>query len=137
MTKKDRKALGQYVREVADRMELRDWHVDVSHEPPEYDDAYATCEPIYGQRRAVFRFADGFRERDLEGQRHTVVHELVHCHLASLTSTLEHDAQTVLGKPAATVLWEGARRQLEYGVDGLAHAIAKHMPLIEWPERKR
>lgn len=136
MRKRDRRALGSYMRKIADFMELRDWHLDLSHDPPEYDDAYATCEPIYGQKRAVFRFAVDFRERDLEGQRHTVVHELVHLHLAALTSQVECDVSEIVGRPVDSVFWKGARRNLEYAVDGLTRAIAKHMPVIEWPESK-
>lgn len=135
MNRRDRKALGSYMREVADRMELRDWHLDLSHDPPAQDDAYASCEPIYGQHRTVLRFAHGFRDRDPEDQRHTVVHELVHLHLAALTSQVEHDASELLGSTADSVFWNGARRNLEYAVDGLAHAIARHIPIIEWPER--
>jgi hypothetical protein len=136
VTKRDRKALGKYMRECADLMELRDWHLDLSHDPPAGDDdAYASCEPIEGRRKAVFRFAADFRKQDPETQRMVVAHELVHCHLAMAQLQAEQDTYP-LGPAASSLFQATFRRNLEYGVDGLAHALAKHLPLIDWPKPK-
>lgn len=132
MRKRDRKALGEYCRDVADRIELRDWHIDLSHEPAG-DPAWATSECIFGRRRVVLRFCEEFRSLTPDDQRNVVVHELVHCHLAALQSQLERDLERHLGLGADRVFFDSARRNLEYAVDGLASALAKHLPPIEWP----
>lgn len=135
MRKRERKALGNYLRTIADLMELRDWHLDLSHGLPDADDAIATCEPIFGRKKAVFRFCDGFENLPREEQRNTVVHELVHCHLAAAQGVAERDMEGVLAAESDRVFFRAFRRNLEYAVDGLANAIAKHMPYPEWPER--
>lgn len=135
MRKRDRKALCGYIRWVADTMDLRDWVFDVSYEPPSDPEAYATCRPILGRRRAVLKFCADFREMEPDVQRNTIVHELVHCHMAGLQSQAELDLESLLGKPTDAVFFSAFRRNVEYAVDGLAGAIAKHMPYIDWPER--
>ncbi len=139
LTKRDRKYLGSYMRECADAMELRDWHLDLSHEGPEphHGNAYASAEPIFGQRRAVFRFCSTFRELRPDEQRNIVVHELVHCHLASIQSMVEKDLEEPLGKAVDAMFFSAFQRSVEYATDALAAAIAKHLPLPEWPKPKK
>ena len=54
--------------------------------------------------------------------------------MASVDDMMRDDLDTLLGKPADTIFWKSWRRQLEYAIDATAAAIAKHMPLIEWPD---
>jgi hypothetical protein len=126
-------ALSHYVRWVADAMELRDWTIHISNEPCE-EHAQATIEPIYARKSACIRFGRDFRELDPLEQRHTVVHELVHCHLESAKDMVFKDLEEHLGKPCDQIFYHGWNRQFEYGVDGIATALAKHMPLIDWPK---
>jgi hypothetical protein len=42
----------------------------------------------------------------------------------------------LLGQEAYRAIECGFRRQMEFAVDGIAEAIAKHYPLIEWPKPK-
>jgi hypothetical protein len=131
MNDRDRAALSLYVRWVADELELRDWTINLSAElPPE--GCHALVTSTYGRKLATIKFEDDFRSLDPEQQRHTVVHELVHCHLESATNIVLNDLEEYLGKTADQVFWNGFKRQIEYGVDGIASAIAKHMPLIDW-----
>jgi hypothetical protein len=130
---RDRKTLGRYCRTVADRMELRDWHIDVMHEDPSDETAYASAECIYGQKRVRLRFCPEFRDLAPIVQRHVVVHELVHCRMAAVQSQAERDLEDHIGRLADSLFFRSFRRNLEYAVDALSVAIAKHTPLIDWP----
>lgn len=132
MKKRDRRALGEYIRHVADRMELRDWTLHLDSDPC-HDSNNASMNSIYGRKIARIRVHEGFRTWEPERQRHAIVHELVHCHLWSATEMVQCDLAEHLKKQGDRIFWDGFRRQVEYGVDGLASAIAKHLPLIEWP----
>jgi hypothetical protein len=133
VTKRDRKALCRYVRWVADVVELRDWTIVIAHDPPADDDIYAHVAPTDGRKIATVRFCAGFRDLEPDKQRMVVVHELVHLHLAPLQFQCEDDLHPLWGKAVDTVFFASFRRNIEYAVDGITHAIAKHMPLIEWP----
>lgn len=133
MTRRDRKALGRYIRFVADAMELRDWTFVLSHDPAP-DDCHAHITNTYGRKLAVIQVASDFRSAPPEQQRQTICHELVHCHLESSTNMVLNDLSEHLGKQADWLFWESFKRQIEYGVDALASALAKHMPLIVWPK---
>ena len=75
--------------------------------------------PVEGRKYANLRLGECFLVDAAEEQRHTIVHELLHCHLGPMTRMIEaHD-----GMPPAAML------ALEYCVDGLADAIAPLLPL--------
>lgn len=123
--------LERYVRDIADEVGLRDWRFDVKGEPG--DDAYARCEPVDGQRYAVLRFGSDFEKLEPERRRAVVVHELVHCHTASLQSQVESDLAPHLGPSVDRMFFDSFRRNVEYAVDAVAEALAIHLPLP--PER--
>lgn len=132
MKRRERKVVGAYLRGVADLLELRDWTFHLEREP-----AKPGCDGFvsitYGRKLATIWLDEDFRQFDAERQRHTIVHELVHCHLEASTNMVRNDLQDHLGKAADALFWESYRRQAEYAVDALASALAKHMPLIDWP----
>lgn len=133
MTEQEWHALAVYVSCIASKLELRDWTITVNRRPCD-DGAYATIYPTYGRKVADVHFVENFRDLDRDVQRHTVVHELVHCHLESAANMVYRDVEAIVGKPADLVFYSGFKRQMEYGVDGLATALAQHMPHIVWPE---
>ena len=138
MKKKHRKAFGYYVRWIADEMGLRDWRFEIEwREPEEVDEVEghvrgASCEPVPGRRVATLGFGEHLREVDPEDLRETVVHELIHCHLAALWAQLRQDLLNPLGQETYNAFIASSERNMEFGVDALAAALAKHMPLIEW-----
>ena len=136
MTKRDRKALGKYVRWIADRMGLRDWHFLLDHEPPEQDEAWASIFPTYGQRRAVIHFAVDTRDRPTDTLRRIVVHELMHCHHDRMDGVYRTAAEQ-MGQQARLVSMESWRSTLENATDDIASAWAESFPLIEWPGASR
>ena len=134
MTKPERKVLGEYVRQVADEMELRDWTVTIGYENCE-DHLEGTAEVTYGQRNIAIEFGKNFRDRSREEQRETVVHELTHAHLDVCWKMVQSDLAEALGKPVYYVFCDSYRRSMEFATDALAKTIARHMPLIDWPKK--
>lgn len=138
LKKKHRKAFGYYVRWIADEMGLRDWRFEIEWRDPEEDRHVsghvrgASCDPVPGRRMATLGFDDGIRKQDPEELRETVVHELVHCHLAPLWAQLRQDLLSPFGQETYDAFLASVERNMEFGVDALSVALAKHMPLIDW-----
>lgn len=77
-----------YVRDLADRLLLRDWEVTVSREAadPGKD---ATVYLYHNENRADIRFADAFWGFAPEKRREVTVHEILHCHFARQQRVLD------------------------------------------------
>lgn len=136
MKKRDRRALAAYIRSVADAMGLRDWEIRLSDDWAK-DDVAATIRAAHGRKFAKVSVARGFRNESPEDQRDTIVHELIHLHLEPAADMVYRDLEKLLGRPADAVFTNAFDRNLEYGIDGLACALARHMPLIQWPKGKK
>lgn len=135
MKKRDRKALVTYIRSTADQVGLKDWEVVLSDEPAAEGKA-ASVQAAFGRKFARILIGKGFRGEAPEDQRDTIMHELVHLHLEPAADMVYRDLEKILGRPADAVFTNGFDRQLEYGIDALAGALAPHLPLIEWPKPK-
>lgn len=116
-----RLAFEPYLRQLADAMRLRDWTVEIEPEEPEDPNEQAHVVCIYGRKCARVRLSDGFLTDAPEEQRQGLVHELIHCHFDMANQT----ALEAMPEPVQDVY----RRLVEYGVDGLADAIAPLLPL--------
>lgn len=128
MDRDRRRYWGEYARDLADRMELRDWTVNIVNEPPGHDEWGASAECRYGRKFVNIRFCNSFDEWEPDNQRSTLTHELIHCHFAGITQYLS-DARGNVGKTWVSQLESVIVNQLEYGIDALADALAKSMPL--------
>jgi hypothetical protein len=106
-----------YVRQLADILRLKDWRICVAEDPPP-ENALASCAPVEGRKYATLRFGESFLTDDRLEQRHTIVHELLHCHFGPMWRMLEGEEKVC---PAI-------RMAMEYCVDGLADAIAPLVP---------
>lgn len=120
-----RQAFSPYVRDIADRLRLRDWTIRVMDDEPEDKDAAASCQCIYGRKLANIRLAGSFLDDEPAEQRHTVVHELLHCHLDDAYWFAYGQLPGDGGTREAFV------RFFEKGIDGLADAISPLLPLPE------
>ena len=110
-----------YVNAIASRMRLGHWRLEILDEEPENKTAIASIDPWHGRCAAYIRFADSFLKDTPEDQRYTVVHELVHCHLAHADALVRDELA-----PATETAWVLAQ---EHGVDQIAMTIAPSMPL--------
>ena len=124
-----RDELGQYIREMADLMGLRDWHLIIADDPLIDDpDANARVSVVFGQKRASIEFPPDWAERDADGFRRTICHELVHCHLWSMEQRVD-DLCGVLGSAAYMVASNAMKEAHELATDGIASAWAETLPL--------
>lgn len=132
MSKRDRAELERYVRAIADELELRDWTIAIADDPCD-DETEGTADCVYGQRHLTIALHRHFRERHPFDQRETIVHELIHAHTKVCWQMVQLDLAELIGKPAYYVFCDSFRRAMEYSIDALSKAIARHMPVIEWP----
>lgn len=110
-----------YLRAIFDRLGLKDWEVVVEDDPPENPDAYAFVECVYGRKLAMVRLSPNYLKDAGERQRHGAVHEALHAHFT-------HADQAV--RELAGMRHYGVYKlPMEYGIDGIAVAIAPLMPL--------
>lgn len=116
----------RYVEDLADALELRDWKIVFHLEPPSDPDAIGHCLPAYGRKVATIRVTP---DLDREELRHTIVHELLHCHTDPAVQLVQQDLEELIEERVDRTFWFSFRRAFEYGVDGIATALAKHLPL--------
>ena len=133
LSKAEKRAIGRYVREIADLYGLRDWTVEVSDHEPKESDTLAEVTVTPGRHFASIGFAKRYLDESPENQREIVVHELSHIHFEGGWAVLRHDLADYLGQMAYDHSMASFGRQMEMGIDGVAHSIAAHFPLPEWP----
>lgn len=109
-----------YVRELADRMQLRDWTISVVPNEPPGEKALADILRTKGRRDARLRLSEQFLRESEEEQRDTIVHELIHMHGAVVDSFLVDKLNDD---------WQTFSTLREYETDALAAAVASLMPL--------
>lgn len=117
----------EYTRQIAVSMGLGGWTIEESADPAN-EGCLAEIEATYGQRHAKLSLCKEWDDLPAEDQRDTIVHELVHVHLAHLTQ-LGFDIIDGL-EPAATKASQASLNLAEeYAVDAMANAWAPYMPL--------
>jgi len=120
----------RYIRWVGDKLGLRDWTFTLNRFPLPADSQVIACvDCVFGRRRASVTLEIHFAELDPETQRHTLVHELLHCHLDTLHSLWCNELPGIMGAAAWAVLDNASRQQIEFAVDGISDFLAPQMPL--------
>lgn len=127
-SKQKRRRLGEYVRWVADAIELRDWTFTINRALLVDDDALAKITCTYGRKLARIELTIHFWRAEPDEQRHIVCHELIHAHLQPTSWNLNNIADHVSRREFA-MLEDGHKDAIEFATDALAAALAKHMPL--------
>jgi len=126
--------LAEYVREVANRIELRDWAFRLDRLPlgtkDDDRDAYAMVTVVYGRKLARIAFCHEWNTIAADERRHVVVHELLHCHVNQVHILLSNQLPSMIGDHAWEPINQSIRFQTEHIVDALADALAPHMPTI-------
>lgn len=126
--KGDRDQLGEYLRELADLMGLRDWYLTMSHEEPVDDTHGAECAVTYGQKAATITFREDWSTWGVEEVRRLAVHELIHCHMESMQWSL-NNVKHLVGVTAFNVIGDAFVDSMEVAIDGMAREWAKMLPL--------
>ena len=117
-----------YVRDIADRIGLKDWVIVLGDEPADDgNDAQIKC--IYGHQRAMLWLDPEFADFTPDKQRGTIVHELIHCHLARMSHASRH-VESVLGPVAGPLFSSVIEDGEEQAAESLAVvlALAKEIP---------
>ena len=125
-----------YVRDIADKLELRDWTTMVSREFDLPKDAAASMRVTYGRKFVTIWLGKHFFDNSPEYQRHTICHELIHVHFYGWRWAFNNLKFTV-NRDVFTVVEHGICDIEELATDALADAIAKHMPLPTNPDKRR
>jgi hypothetical protein len=141
MTKPEWKELGRYIRWCADGLGLRDWTLELLHEPassPKDDDHSETIACVHvtsGRKFAVVKVAANFRMRPPKEQRHAIIHELLHCHLDGPWRSIGDELYQSERLTATEygMVKSSFSRASEIVCDDIAAAVAHHYPLIAWP----
>lgn len=138
MTETQWKTLGDYVRDMADVLGLRDWWLFLDHTPSD-DDCVASVKVIYGRRNATIRVSTTFMDERLDAQRNSIIHELLHCHTSQIVNCVDHDLHNsgALGTQALDLLMNTMLRTTELAVDAISMSIADRYPMIEWEPAER
>lgn len=130
MTDKQWRSLGKYLRRLADMMALRDWTLELSHQPDE-GDTLASISTTFGRKVAVIQVCANWPNLDPEVQRHALVHELIHAHLSGARDLVYRSLPTLLGEAGWSAFESAYRQQNEHATDGVADAIGSCFPLWE------
>jgi hypothetical protein len=130
MTDPRRQAYLPYVRQLADMMGLKDWVIEIDDDPPFNAGAIATARICEGRKNLILDLSSSFLEKedDRPYQRHTIVHELVHCHLGQMNEVLRQ----MLDADQFAI----HRINMEFTTDGIAEAWAARLPLVTSPPKK-
>jgi hypothetical protein len=149
MKKKEKQALGNYIRAMADLLWMRDWDFDVYYEKPETPERSAddqewgaSVEQTRHRQHAAITIPEDFRTNPayegIKGKQ-TIAHELIHMHWARCWDMIRVDLRNLDGMSQTTydLFVANYERNMEYGVDALAYAFAEFMPDIDWEFTKK
>jgi hypothetical protein len=125
----------RYIQRIAQHLGMRDWTINLQHEPPQGndrvagDEANAECWVPDGHKIASMRFHEDSWHRSKEDIRGTVVHELLHARIWALMEQVK-SIRNHITEPAFDV-WSSAIDRLEESlVDDLARsAVMDGLPL--------
>lgn len=114
---------GQYTRNLADAIGLRDWTFRVDYAPLDNPGHRAEVERTYGRKCATILIHDDFLQSSPEDQAQTIAHELLHCHIGGMQ---DHASLLRESLPSGVfAVWHPLFEwQVELAVDALADVIA-------------
>jgi hypothetical protein len=119
----------RYARQVANEIGLRDWTVQVGHEPPERAEATATAQIATGRKLILLRFHEDEELRSPEHIRHDYTHELTHALVEDLWQTVSDGVRDEFGGAALRIYLGSVQREMERLVDTIATGLAARVPL--------
>jgi hypothetical protein len=134
LKKKNRKAVTHYIRYVANELGLRDWKFNFMYETTEEiqeDQSYAVVRLTRGRKVANIYLCREFRSLRPETQRHTIIHELLHCHFSQLQFFFD-DLYGVMTAETTRHFDKMWRDLHEWALDGVTDGIENKFPIIDW-----
>jgi hypothetical protein len=125
--------LDGYVRDLADRMGLKDWRIEVDRElTSDSVNARVICPDPY--RRAVITLGSDFAGESAEDQRGAFVHELLHVHTWEMRTAVDTMTAPLMGQGALFAMTRDAVLAAEHPmVETLSLVLAPFMPEFTLP----
>lgn len=122
--------VAKYLRTLAAELGLAGWRLDVEHaeSSPEH---WATVAVERAQQVATVSVTPDLFSQPAADQRHYLVHELIHIHLAPLDWSHE-DVTAGLSKRARELADATWRQRSERACDDVARLVAPGLPLPPW-----
>jgi hypothetical protein len=137
LTKDRHRVLVNYIRDVADKMGLRDWQFTVEERPETDDDGYMMQTHTWGDSStATVYVGRSYWKYGPRMQREAVVHELVHWHTDKFAQSAYEVCDNELGREARYITRNMLKRLNELATDGIAAAWARQFPLIDWTDAR-
>ena len=121
-------ALAAYLRDLADRLLLRDWEIELLRDRAEHTTYAQTC-PWDTERYAQVKVNEEFFGYGPERQRLYLVHELLHAHTARLARVVERLGEQFEDNTTVQYAKKAAGEEEEILVHQLARVLAPLMPL--------
>jgi hypothetical protein len=136
-TEQRRKAVTQHLQTLLPLMKLQDWTVKVMWDKlsDEFDDAYATNQPLGDSRHCEVRFSRKFLELDDYEMTQVIVHELLHCHMFAVEDFANDVVGQLTTKKTSAVFNTGFTKLIETSIDGIADSITQMVPMFTLPQR--
>jgi hypothetical protein len=127
----------RYVNKLKNMMGLSNWTIMMQAKPSSAD-ALGETEVIHGQHLAKMYLHKDFRKDTPEDIRATIVHELLHCHLAVLEEAvhevLKPDSDDAKAKAVHKMVISLIEYENERIIDSLAESMGKWMPVPDMPK---
>lgn len=132
-----KKAVEDYITELQKLLRLSDWTITMSWDLNADEYAYATNDPLPDSKHATISISARFFTLSPKLQTQTLVHELIHCHLQSLTDLAENTVESLTTEPAAGIFAIANSQCVEIATDALADAIAPLVPQFKLPSESK
>lgn len=138
-TPEQRALIGKYLRELADLMNLRDWHLSVMHATPQDDGAakgyLAMVGTDMGRWEARIYFRNDFWKEEPDVVRETCVHELLHIHRRQISELNDRTIKAVLSTDMWNTWLEAYTMFDEKATEAIALFVVKFAPPFPgWPD---
>jgi hypothetical protein len=129
----------RYVNRLKNMMGLSHWTI-LMQSKPSSPDALGETEVVHGQHLAKMYLHKDFRKDKPEDIRATIVHELLHCHMAvieeAVNEMLKPDSDDQKGKAIHKMVTSLIDYECERVIDALAESMGKWMPLPDMPKNR-
>ncbi len=127
----------RYVNKLKNMMGLSHWTIMVQSKPCNVD-ALGETEVVHGQHLAKMYLHKDFRKDTPEDLRATIVHELLHCHMAvieeAVNEVLKPDPDDAKGKSVHKMVTNLIDYETERIIDSLAESMGKWLPTPDMPK---
>ena len=127
----------RYVNKLKNMMGLSHWTILVQAKPCS-PDALGETEVVHGQHLAKMYLHKDFRKDTPEDVRATIVHELLHCHMAvieeAVNEMLKPDSDDQKSKAVHKMVTSLIDYECERIIDSLSESMGKWMPIPDMPK---